>query len=231
MEGRRGRGRHRTEAEGGDDAEVAAAGAAKSPEQLLVVTLVAIDDASVGQNDLRAEELIAGKAVLVAEDPDAAAEREAGNPDRRPATSCDRELLGSERLVHVPEPCTRADRRDTTGHRNGPHRRDVDHDAARERTADKAVPTAPDRGLEAEAARDRDRRGGVGRLAAQHDRLRASHLGDRQEAVVEPGNRGPAQGRVLPRARKDDVAGDRRLQRTPVRGELLADSSGFHVGG
>ena len=47
------------EDEGGDHAELAAA-AAQRPEQLLVVVLVAVDDATVGQDDLRPEQVVAG---------------------------------------------------------------------------------------------------------------------------------------------------------------------------
>jgi hypothetical protein len=53
----------------GDHAEVAAAGATQGPEQLPIVLLVTVDDATVGQDDLRPEQVVAGQAVLAAKDP------------------------------------------------------------------------------------------------------------------------------------------------------------------
>jgi hypothetical protein len=48
---------------------VATAGAAQRPEQLPIVLLVTVDDATVRQDDPRSEQMVAGQAVLAAEDP------------------------------------------------------------------------------------------------------------------------------------------------------------------
>jgi hypothetical protein len=50
-------------------------------EQRLVMMRVAFDDATVRQDDLRPEQVVAGQAVLPAKDPEPTAEREAGNSD------------------------------------------------------------------------------------------------------------------------------------------------------
>jgi hypothetical protein len=51
--------------------------------------LVALDDAAVSQDYLRPEQAIRGQAVLAAEDPEPAAQGEAGDPDVRPAACRD----------------------------------------------------------------------------------------------------------------------------------------------
>jgi hypothetical protein len=58
VEDRRGRRRQSAEDEGRNHTEVAATGATQRPEQLLVLVLVALDDATVRQNYLRSEQVI-----------------------------------------------------------------------------------------------------------------------------------------------------------------------------
>jgi hypothetical protein len=62
---------------------------AQRPEEFLIMMLVALDDAAVSQDYLRPEQAIRGQAVLAAEDPEPAAQGEAGDPDVRPAACRD----------------------------------------------------------------------------------------------------------------------------------------------
>jgi hypothetical protein len=68
VEGRRRRRKDSPEKEGRYHAEVGAAGAAPRTEQILVVMLVALDDASIGQDDPCTEQVIRGQPVLATED-------------------------------------------------------------------------------------------------------------------------------------------------------------------
>ena len=58
VEDRRGRRREGLEDEGGEHAEVAATCTAQGPEQLPVATIIALDEASVRQDDLCPEQAI-----------------------------------------------------------------------------------------------------------------------------------------------------------------------------
>jgi hypothetical protein len=51
----------RAEGESRNDTEVAAAGPAKCAEQVLVLVLVAFDNTTVGQHDLRRDQVVAGR--------------------------------------------------------------------------------------------------------------------------------------------------------------------------
>jgi hypothetical protein len=86
--------------QGGDHAEVATASAAQRPEQLLVMVLVAFDHATVRQDNLRPEHVVAGQAVLPAQDLQPTAEREAGDPDRRTAAGEDGQAMLGQRARH-----------------------------------------------------------------------------------------------------------------------------------
>ena len=66
VEDRGRRGGEGAEYQRGDHAEVAAAGAAQRPEELTVMVLVAFDDATISQDDLCPEQVVAGQAVLPA---------------------------------------------------------------------------------------------------------------------------------------------------------------------
>jgi hypothetical protein len=83
---------------------MAAAGTAQRPEQFLVTALVAFDDATVRQDDLRPEQVVAGQAVLPAEDPQPTPEGEAGDPDRGTAAGRDSQGMLGERIAEVAEP-------------------------------------------------------------------------------------------------------------------------------
>ena len=80
-----------------------AAGATQSPEEIRVSVLVAVDDATVGQDDLRPDELVGGEPVLAAEDSEPAAERQPRDPDRRAGPAGDREAELVELLVDITE--------------------------------------------------------------------------------------------------------------------------------
>jgi hypothetical protein len=125
----RGRGRGEgAKDEGGDHAEVAAAGAAQRPEQLPVVVLVAFDDAPVRQDDLHPEQAVAGQAVLPAEDPQPAAEREAGDPDGGTAAGGDGQAMLGQGVVELAEPHAGTDGRHVARDRHRAHGRDVEDD-------------------------------------------------------------------------------------------------------
>ena len=111
VQGRGGRCRNRPQRER-HDAELAAAGAAQRPEQVAVPAFVAVDDAAVGEDDLRGGELVAGEPVPAAEDAEAAAEDEPGDPDGRAAAGGDRDAVRLQRVVDVAQPRPGADRRD-----------------------------------------------------------------------------------------------------------------------
>ena len=87
MEGGTGRRRNGSERQGRDNAELSTAGSAQRPEQLSVVVIIAIEYATIGQYNLRADQMIGGQAVLPAENSKPAPERKAGDPHRR-AASC-----------------------------------------------------------------------------------------------------------------------------------------------
>jgi hypothetical protein len=207
----RGRGRGEgAEDQGGDHPEVATAGTAQRPEQLPVVVLVAVDDATVGQDDLRPEQVVAGQAVLAAEDPEPAAEGEAGDPDRGTAAGGDGQAMGGQRVVEVAEPHAGTDGRHLARDRHRAHGRDVQDDPVGRGPAGDRVPAAPDRRPQAQRARDGEGRGDV----------HGGHAADngRRPQVLEARHHRLAHRLVVGRAWQDDVAIDRPLQRTPVSG-------------
>src|SRR6266542_2264159 len=72
--------------------------------------LVAFDDATVGQDDLCLEEVVAGQTVLAAENPEPAAEGEAADPDGGAAAGGDGAAMLGQRVVETSEPHTGANR-------------------------------------------------------------------------------------------------------------------------
>ena len=144
--------------------------------------LVAVDDAAVGEHHPCGDELVAGQPVLAAEDPQPAAEHEAGDPDRRAAARRDRHAVRIERVIDVAEPCAGADRRHPVADRHAVDRGDVDQHPLGRGAAGEAVPAGAHRQLESAAAGGRDRLGHVGGRRAARDRLRP-------EVVEEPERR------------------------------------------
>ncbi len=179
---------HRAELQARHDAEAPAAGAPQRPEQVAVGDL---EHPPVGQHDLGAEELVAGQPVRAPEDPQAAAERQPGDPHGRPAAAGDRQAVRVERVVDVAEPRAGADRRHPVLDAHGAHRAHVDEQPLRRRAPAEAVPAAARRHGEPVAAGVRERLGHVGRAATARDRLRPH--------VLQQRDRRPPQGVVLRR--------------------------------
>jgi hypothetical protein len=98
------------------------------------MVLVAFDHATVRQDDLRPEQVVAGEAVLAAEDPQPTAEREAGDPDGGTAAGGDGQAMGGQRVVELVEPHAGADGRHVLRDRHRAHGRDVEDDPRRSRT-------------------------------------------------------------------------------------------------
>ena len=163
--------RHGREVQRRDDAEVPAARAAQRPEQVGLLVLVAAHLAPVGQDHLGCAQRVGGQPVEAAEEPEPAAQREAGDADGRAAPGRDRHAVSVELVVDVAEQRARPDRRPPVGDRHAVERRDVDQHAVRRGAAAEAVPAA--------ARRDRQsvRRGmleggsDVAWIAARDDRL------------------------------------------------------------
>jgi hypothetical protein len=91
------RDRIRHEHEVGDDPEVAAAAAAAGPEEVGVLVFAAGPPAPVRRDERQLLERIAGEAVLARDEPDAAAERDAGDAHRGAGP-------GGNRGLELPEP-------------------------------------------------------------------------------------------------------------------------------
>ena len=154
-----------------DDAEVAAA-AAQAPEQVGVLGLGRVDEPAVCGDDVGADEVVAGEAVLAHQPADAAAEREAADAGGRdePAGRCEPVCLGL--VVDVGPDRAAADRRAAGGRvdANAAHRREVDHDpVVARREARDAVAAAAYGDREVVAARETDRRDHVGGAGAADD--------------------------------------------------------------
>jgi hypothetical protein len=145
---------------------------APRPEQLPVVVLVAVDDATVGQDDPCPEQVVAGQAVLAAEDPQPPAEGEAGDPDRGTTAGGDGQAMGGQRVVELAEPHAGTDGRHLARDRHRAHGRDVENDPFGRGPAGDRVPTAPDRRRQAQPARDGEGRGDIGGSRAADDSRR-----------------------------------------------------------
>ncbi len=75
----------RREAQRRHDAEIAAAAAARGPEEIRLVAFVAVPQLALGSDDVDVRELVAGEAPRASQDTDAATERETGDADARAA--------------------------------------------------------------------------------------------------------------------------------------------------
>jgi hypothetical protein len=95
------RGRERPEHELRHGRELATTRSPQRPEQVFVGVLVAVDDTPVGEHGARGDELVGREAVGAAQDAQAAAEGQAGDPDGRPAAGGDGAIVGEERVVDV----------------------------------------------------------------------------------------------------------------------------------
>jgi len=142
----------------GGDAEVAASSAAARPEEVGVVERVAGDEASVCGHDLHAEKCVGRCPEQPRRVPDAAAEREPGDADRRARPAGHGAALGGQPLVEVDEPGARADGGRRAGHGDRLELADVDDQPARSRPARVAVAARPDGERHAEPAGERQAR-------------------------------------------------------------------------
>jgi hypothetical protein len=82
MEVRRRRRRNCAKDKRCDDSKIARAGATERPRQVSLVSVIAVDDATVRENDLSSKQVIRGGAVLSPEDPEPSSECQAGYPHR-----------------------------------------------------------------------------------------------------------------------------------------------------
>ncbi len=157
--------RNGSEAEFGDDAELTSPGAAQPPDQVGLPCVIAVDDAAVGEQDLRADELIAGQPVSPAEEADAPAEGEPGDADGGAASGRKRSSGAMKGGVRRCQECTCADRRDAVRVDDDPIEVcEVEQDPVGGGTAGEAV-AAP-----ADGERD---------LVVHHEGERPSDIGDR----------------------------------------------------
>ena len=62
--------------------EIAGAGPTQRPEQLWVVVIVAVQNATVGQNDLGGDQPVGCNPITAAEDPQPTTQSQSGHPDR-----------------------------------------------------------------------------------------------------------------------------------------------------
>jgi hypothetical protein len=172
------------EDEGGDHAEVATSGPAQRPEQLLVVVLVALDHPTVGRDDLGPEQVVAGQAVLPAQDPQPAAEGEAGDPDGGTAAGGAGQAVLGQRIVERAEPHAGTDGGHVPRDRHRAHGHDVEDDPVGRGPAGNRVPAAPDRCPLAQPAGDGERRGDVRGGRAQDDGRRPHMLEARHHRLA-----------------------------------------------
>src|SRR6266540_484921 len=176
--------------------------------RVLVVGFVALDRAAVRQDDLRSGQVVGGHPVPPAEDPEPAAERQAGHPDRRTGAGGDRQVMLLQGLVHLAQPCAGTDPRQATRNRHRAHRRDVDDDPSGRGVPGEGVPSASHRVRQAVTACERDRCGDVVGTRAQRDGLGPN--------IVEPCVERLGQLLVGRRAGEDDLAGDHALKCLPA---------------
>lgn len=116
--------------------------------------------------------------MRAAEEPEATAEREAGDPNRRAGPAGDRDAIADRLGVDLTQNGARADRHRAFGQRDGAHRRDVDQDPARRGAAGEAVTAAQRCRSQRVATDEGDRLRHVVGGRTPHDRLRRH--------VVEP---------------------------------------------
>ena len=150
--------RRRPEREVRDDPEVATASAAQSPEQVPVLRRGTADCPAGREHDPRRAKPVACQSELPRREADAAAERQAGDPDGRAAARRNREPVLPERVVDVDQACACADGRGTTV-RSDVHAGDaaqVDHDARCRRVAAVAMTAAARHDVDVVLARPTD---------------------------------------------------------------------------
>ena len=164
---------HGGETQRGDHAELAPAGAAECPEELGLAGAVAVDEASVGEHDLSTDEAVARETVRAPQQADPAAEREAGDPDRRSAAGRDGSPVRVQCRVHLRESSAGPHGGESVvGHGDVVHRAQVEHDPVARRSPREAVAAAARRDAQARGSRVTDRPRDVRRRATADDELR-----------------------------------------------------------
>ena len=136
-----------------DDPEGASAGAPERPEQVGVVVLVALQDATVGQHDRCRTEVIGGRPVGPAMIPSPPPKRRRRNPTGGHAGRNGEAVL-LQCVVHIAEAGTGTDGRYTAGEVDGMHRARSTTTPAGSRRSGEAVPTAAKRGSRRCSARN-----------------------------------------------------------------------------
>ncbi len=99
----------RREGQRRDDAEVPATAPTAGPEQVGVCVLVDRAQVPVRGHDLDLTKGVAGEPVPADEHPDAAAQGQAGDANRRARAARERPTLGTDRRIDPREGCTCAD--------------------------------------------------------------------------------------------------------------------------
>jgi hypothetical protein len=181
------------------DAEVAAS-PAQTPEQLGILVLVRADDLAGGSDDLCADHVVAGEAVLGGQVSDPPAEGEAGDPGRADHAAGRDQAVGLGRRVEVePGGAALGDSEAGVGiDLHVPHPREVDHQAVVDRAVSGRVVTpAADSDLKGVRLRELEGAGDIRRIDAPSDRRRPP-VDQQVEAEPRP--------LVLAISRREDVA-------------------------
>ncbi len=173
-----------------------------------MVLLVGKQRAPIREHDLGREQLVHRQPVPAPENPDPAAERQPGDPDRRTTAGHDRPAMRVQRVVHGPKPGSGTHAHGAVGDLDRVHQRGVDDDLPTRRAPGEAVTSTADRDRQPSSARECQRFGDILGRPAAHDRLRLH--------VPEGRNRRLAYQLIVRRPRQQHVAGDRALERAPA---------------
>ena len=183
------------------DAEVAAA-AADAPEQLGLGVRVDEAELAIGRHDLRRQQVVDRQTVLADEVADAAAQREAADPDRAGVAEADRQAVRGRRLGHLAgrEPGLRPGSAAFRIDLDRLHVAQVDHDAALgHAVAQSAVAAASNGELHAGGPRQRD------------DVLDVRHVGDADDGrrpAIDPTGHDGSRGVVVGIVGRNDPTAD-----------------------
>ena len=175
------------EGERGNHAEVAATPAAAGPEQVRVLAGTTRPDLAVGRDDLQRLHVVAGQAVGAGHHPDAAAQGEAGDADRRAGPARHPAAVRRQPVVEVDQPGPRADGGGAPADVHPGHPGHVDDQAAGRGPARVAVPATPGRDRDAELAHEGQAGRYVVRVAAIRDAGRMQRVESRVEQPLGHG--------------------------------------------
>ena len=194
-----------------DNPDVATAAPLERPQQVGVGAAVDRAQLTARGHQLGTDELVGRQSERPTCQPHAAAERDAGDPDRGARARRDRGAAGGETGVHVDQLRAGADRRGSGAavDRDLVEQAQVEHDPALEcRVAGVAVTAAAGPNLDAVGDRPADRRLHIGRVQDSRHRLRE----DRVEPLVVD----VCCGAEARRAGGEHMAADRLLERPRV---------------